>query len=262
MTYPRIERLHPEMGAGGFTAYDGTVAFYARVGGLVDETSTVLDFGAGRAAWAHDDPSKARRKCRWLKGRVAKIIGSDVDPAVLENPAVDEAVVVDIGKPLPFGSGTFDLIIADYVVEHIEDPTWFAREIERLLKPGGWFCGRTPSKYHYVALASGLVPEALHARVLRRAQSERQTRDVFPTHYRLNTQADVKRHFPVTRFTDHSYIYSFEPQYHFGRPLIYRAFKALHWLLPRSMTGNMFLFVRKTELGAVARSELAKAVTP
>lgn len=47
-------------------------------------------------------------------------------------------VVHDLGKtPLPFASNTFDLIIANHVMEHI--PNWFEcfKECARILKPDG-----------------------------------------------------------------------------------------------------------------------------
>lgn len=35
---------------GGFSENDGTIDFYLRINSLIDETSVVLDLGAGRAS--------------------------------------------------------------------------------------------------------------------------------------------------------------------------------------------------------------------
>ena len=166
MKYAEIEALHPEIGAGGFTAYDGTVAFYNRIDALISANMTILDFGAGRGAWVHDETSEYRKKCRNFKGRVKKVIGCDVDDAVLSNPSLDEAFAFVPGTALPLTDNSMDIIIADYVLEHIEDPVWFVREIERLLAPGGYLCARTPSKYHYVSVASSLLPGRLNERAI------------------------------------------------------------------------------------------------
>ena len=88
---------------------------------------------------------------RLLRGHVTEVIGCDIDEAVLKNNALDRGVVVRPGEPWPRAAGSVDLIVADYVLEHIKDPQSFATEVERVLKVGGWFCARTPTKYNYVS---------------------------------------------------------------------------------------------------------------
>ena len=127
---------------GGYSPRDGTIDFYSRINGLVNADMVALDFGAGRAAWFEDDDIIYRRDIRTLKGRVKKFIATDVDPVVLENNSADECLImVDNKVPLP--NNSIDIIISDYVLEHIDDADAFSQEVERLLKPGGWFCART-----------------------------------------------------------------------------------------------------------------------
>src|SRR5712691_10454437 len=68
------ERHYPETRFGGFTDVDGTIAFYTRVGSLVDGSSVVLDVGSGRGAYA-EDHVPVRRDLRILKRRVRRVIG-------------------------------------------------------------------------------------------------------------------------------------------------------------------------------------------
>lgn len=245
MHYEKLERLHPEMGAGGFSAYDGTVAFYARVDALLTPAARVLDLGAGRGWWMHDETCAYRKRLRDFRGRVAEVQGCDVDEAVLTNPSLDRAFLIKPGKPLPIADGSTDVIVADYVVEHIEDPASFASEIARVLAPGGWLCARTPSKYHYVSIISSLLPSRLGEASVAASQPNRKKEDVFPAFYRLNTLRAIGGAFPEPRFRNCSYVFSFEPQYHFGSPIVYRGFRMLHAVLPASMTGNIFIFVQK-----------------
>jgi len=237
--------IHPEVALGGFTAHDGTIEFYSRVKTLLRPDMTVLDFGAGRGAWFEDEQSPFRRAMRLIKGSAHEVIGCDVDSAVLGNRSVDRGVVIAMDQPLPFADASIDMIVSDYVLEHVQDPAWLAREFTRILRPGGWICARTPTKYNYVSLMARIVANVKHAQVLQRVQPGRKAEDVFPTAYQLNTQAAVSTHFPADRFRNHSYIYCFEPQYHFGNPVAYRFFQFIHWVLPPSLQGNLYIFLNK-----------------
>ena len=147
-----LRLVYPEMGAGGFTRYDGTIQFYGRINALLKPEMTVLDLGAGRGG-QFDDELGYRKDLVKLQGKVARVTGLDVDPAVLDNPYVDEAMVYGGGR-MPFGDGTFDLIVSDWVLEHILDAPLFASEAGRILRPGGWFCARTPNSFSIVALVN------------------------------------------------------------------------------------------------------------
>ena len=90
---------------------------------------------------------------RTLKKSGNKVIGVDIDQAVLSNPTNDENHIISdswINKNL----GSFDLINADFVLEHIEDDEKFFFDVNRLLKKNGYFCARPPHKNSYVALGS------------------------------------------------------------------------------------------------------------
>lgn len=239
-----FDGLYPEIRAGGFTRFDGTVQFYSRIHALLRPDMRVLDFGAGRGGQMDTDNAFVR-DLLVLKGKVAHLAGVDVDNAVLGNPWLDDARTFD-GGALPYDGGEFDLIYSDWVLEHVPDAAAFAREVDRVLKPGGWFCARTPNKFSYLTLASSLIPNRLHARTLEKVQAgNREARDVFPTHYRLNTVGALKRHFPPARWQHCSYTWSAEPSYHFGSPVIVRAMAAAQYV-KRPLGGeNLFVFVQK-----------------
>lgn len=110
---------------GGFSDTDGTVNFYLRIKSLLNEESVVLDFGAGRAAWFEDDQCPTRRLIRLLKGNVKKVVAADVDDAVLQNRASDEQILLKQHDDSEFLSQRVDLVVADYVLEHIGDAKVF-----------------------------------------------------------------------------------------------------------------------------------------
>jgi len=227
---------------GGFSPQDGTLDFYGRINTLIRPDMNVLDLGAGRAAWFEDDPIAFRRDVRSLKGKVARVIAADVDPAVLDNRAVDESVLIANGR-IPLDDASVDLIVCDYVFEHIQDPTAFAAEIGRLLKPGGWLCARTPHRNNLVSVAARRVSNRRHAAVLSKVQPDRKEIDVFPTVYRLNTRAAIRRAF--TGWRDTSFVFRSDPAYFFGRKALFKLIGAAGHFLPSSLIGNIFVFLQK-----------------
>ena len=235
----------PEIGAGGFTSRDGTVEFLSRVHALLQPHMQVLEFGAGRGAGLQDDAVSFRRRLRNLRGKVARVVACDVDEAVLTHPGADETVVIQPDAPLPFADAAFDLVVSDFVFEHIQDPALVSAELARVLKPGGWLCARTPNRYGPVSLVTRLIDNSRHSRVLRWAQPERKEIDVFPTAFRLNSLRALRRWLPTERFEHYTYHYEPEPGYYFNSRLMLRLLLFLGWLLPPVMKTNLFVFLRK-----------------
>jgi SAM-dependent methyltransferase len=230
--------------AAGFLAFDGTVEFYGRVCALLKPTDTVLNLGAGRGAWYFEDTCEYRRSLRDLKQKVRHVYGADVDPIVFTNPATSENLLIQNDR-IPLSDQSVDLVIADYVFEHIQNPTAFCLEIIRVLRPNGYLCARTPHKYCYISLGARLIRNTQHADVLSVAQPRRKVSDIFPTVYRLNTIRDIRRHFNA--FEDYSYSYVSEPQYYCESKYMYFALKAAQRLMPTVLSSNIFVFMRKPQ---------------
>ena len=246
------ERFFPEIGVAGFSHIDGTVAFYSIIAAALEPSFHLLEFGAGRGEHISDDPVVYRKSLSNFRGRVQRVVGADVDPVVASNPYVDQAVVLTPGAPLPFEDAAFDMIVSRYVFEHIDQAEETARELMRVLKPGGLLCAVTPNKWGYVAIGARLVPNRLHAKALTRVQPGRHQQDVFPTRYRMNSMGSLRRLFGKY---GHVMIYraSGEPAYYLGRMLPYAAFLLLHKLLPRPLATAIQLFVRKSAATADAK---------
>lgn len=240
-----LSKHYPEIHAGGYTSVDGTVQFYSRINALLHEDMTVLDFGAGRGAWFEDDDCDYRKSLRNLRGKVSKIIACDLDPIVLENRAADEVFLCNIGERLELADNSIDIIISDYVFEHVSDPVWINSEFFRVLKPGGWICSRTPCKYSYVAFAARFVPNRLHKNVLKSAQPTRKALDVFPTQYKLNSLRAINRTFLKEHYSNWTYYFASEPAYHFNSSIVFRLLRLIAWIGPKQFHANLFIFLRK-----------------
>lgn len=240
-----VSIFYPENGAGGFSRSDGTVQFYQRVHALLRPDDVVLDFGAGRGAAHYQDPSLYRKGLRNLRGERRRVIGLDVDPIVSTNSSIDEAVVIKAGSPLPFANDTFDLIVSDSTFEHVSDAPRIARELDRVLKGGGWICARTPNRNGYVALMNRIVPAGIARRLVSSAQPDRKAEDIFPAYYRMNTLSKLNVLFPADRYEHMSFAFDSEPRYHFNRRTIFFLLLVLHGLTPPSLRNTLMSFIRK-----------------
>ncbi|HEV7344496.1 MAG TPA: methyltransferase domain-containing protein [Devosia sp.] len=238
------QTMYPEVAAGGFSRVDGTVDFYQRINALVQPDSVVLDVGAGRGQAHHDDPSSYRRSLRNFKGRTRRVIGIDVDPVVMTNPSLDEAHLI-VNDKWPVETGSVDVAFSDYTFEHVPDPAAFASEALRVLKPGGWLCARTPNKHGYISIASRLIPESMHGRVLRRAQPDRKEEDVFPTTYLLNTPRDIKGRFSPASWNYYIYTQNAEPAYFGSSAALWRIAGAALKLTPQRFWPTLMIFMQK-----------------
>jgi SAM-dependent methyltransferase len=236
---------YPERAIAGFSRVDSTFLFYSYINALVSPSSAVLDLGAGRGAEVLTTSSHFKRNLVNLKGRVARVVGADVDRAVLDNPFLDEAVVIRADGELPFPDSAFDVIFSDWVLEHVEDPGRFTRELKRILKPGGWFCARTPNKLGLISLGANLVPNSLHARLLRVLQPSREAIDVFPTRYRLNTLGAVRRHFPPSQWSNCSFSCAPEIMYFARSRFLLRLSSLIARFTPPGFQPVLLIFVQK-----------------
>lgn len=158
---------------------------YARLG--LQPGDRVLDMGAGAGRHAFE-----------VYRRGADIVALDYSLADLKDvkglfgamaeageapPGASANTVNGDGTRLPFADGTFDRIICSEVMEHIPDDAAAARELARVLKPGGtlavtvptWFpeqvCWALSHEYHAPFVAGG------HVRIFSEATLRRRFRD-------------------------------------------------------------------------------------
>ena len=243
-----LARLYPEVSAGGFTRADGFVEFYSRVNALLTDGAEVLDFGAGRGLWATENLAPFHRQLRAIEKRAARVVGVDVDPVVLENPTLAEAKVIEPGDPVPYGDASFDMVIADHVLEHVDQASApvVANELLRVLKPGGWLAARTPNKWGLIGIGARAVPNDLHTKVLRRLQPDRKAEDVFPVRYQMNTRRALRRLFPAPEELI-MFAHSSEPRYFGESAPAWRAAQLLDRLTPPRLAPTLMVFVRKAD---------------
>ncbi len=245
MTVTVVDRWRPETAAGGYTRDDEAIEFYTRVNALVKSDMVVVDLGAGRGSRYDEESADFPQRLCNFHGRVKRVIGLDVDPVVLDHPHLDEAHVIEPGGRLPLEDGSIDIIICEWVIEHVQHPKEFAREIDRVLRPGGWLCALTPNRLGYVGIGNMIVPETLKDRLMRLVWPERPREDAFPTFYRMNSLDSIRQAFEGRNWSHHGYISNGTPKYHGGKGVGFAFVSLLQWMMPPPMRTNLMVFSRK-----------------
>ncbi len=238
--------FYPESTFGEITDIDGTVAFYTRINALLQPSFVVLDFGCGRGV-RNEDPVIFRRNLCSLRGKVSRVIGIDVDPISTTNPLLDEYRHLEPGRPWPLSDREANLIICDTVIEHLSDPPSFFREANRVLAKGGYLCIRTPNLLSYLGIASWLVPNKYHSRVLSKVQTTRKEEDIFPTLYRCNTISALRRSLRNSNFRAVVYGYEAEPSYLSFSKIAYAVGVAHQKFAPGFLRPSIFAFAQSQE---------------
>jgi ubiquinone/menaquinone biosynthesis C-methylase UbiE len=244
MEAERYQRtFFPESVYGGFTDIDGTIHFYLRVNALLKDDFIVLDIGCGQGAYK-DDTCRIRKELRTLMGKCQRVIGIDIDKSATDNPFLNEFRLIKSDQ-WPLEDASVDLMVCDYVLEHIKQPEKFLSECKRVLRSGGYFCFRTTNAFGYVALIARLLPTRWHQKLTARVQSGRSKEDVFPTYYRCNTISRIRSYMKDLGFDGCIYTYEAEPSY-------LEFSKFAYWLgtlhqryAPKAIKLSIFGFTRK-----------------
>jgi SAM-dependent methyltransferase len=77
-----------------------------------------------------------------------RLTGIDLDPRLPQRLYGFEtwrALLADASKGLPFRDASFDVVVCEQVMEHLDDPAALVREAARVLRPGGLFVAGVPT---------------------------------------------------------------------------------------------------------------------
>lgn len=123
----------------GFAARTGreakaekVLAVLSEAGHPITSGQLVLDIGTGSGHVA------ARLS------EVGRVVACDI---VEQRTAGREVPFVQTGELLPFATGTFDVVVSNHVVEHVERPDVHIEEIGRVLRSGGVAYVATPNRW-------------------------------------------------------------------------------------------------------------------
>lgn len=120
------------------------------------------------------------------------VVGFDYDLGSLKgHRTVSHRVRGDIVS-LPFRDDCFDLVTANMVVEHLDDPESQLREVSRILRPGGVFIFHTVNALGIWVPIARFVPDLIKSKLIKHLDG-REEDDIFETHYRANSRRRIIR---------------------------------------------------------------------
>ena len=102
----------------------------------------IADVGAGEGFFSQLLGEQVRTRLGLQPSEV--ITASDIFPEYFRYPALECEKISADGR-LPYADGSIDIACSLEVVEHVEDQFAFARELHRILKPGGLAIISTPN---------------------------------------------------------------------------------------------------------------------
>lgn len=155
---------------------------------------SVLDIGGGKQCFiaAFRDPD-----------RNPTIVALDIAEAELRlNAQVEDRVVGDATKGLPFADASFDIITSRSLLEHLSDTAGFFRNAQAVLRPGGSFIHLCPGKFAPFALCNQLLPDRLAQRLLYFFQPDFRAECGFKAYYDGTHYEGIRRRLEQAGFTD------------------------------------------------------------
>jgi 2-polyprenyl-3-methyl-5-hydroxy-6-metoxy-1,4-benzoquinol methylase len=170
------------------------------------------------------------------KGDFAKMLLAKVGEITVFDCAVHEVqsgisyIACDLNCNWPAPSKSFDAVVSLEVIEHVENPRHFAREMARILKRGGYGFVSTPNQLSFASKAC----------LLFRDQFQHFQNSCYPDHITALVPQDVRRVFTEAgliiedlRFTDNGRI-----------PFTNWAWQIFPWLGGKWFSDNVGVSVR------------------
>lgn len=216
---------------------------------LLPKEAVWLDVGCGHQLL----PEWRQAQERELASRAKLLVGLDYDrPSLLKHDSLSVRIRGDISN-LPFRDNSFDLVTANMVVEHLHQPALQFAEIKRVLKPNGFFAFHTPNYYCPLVFMASLTPDSIKRRLIKLLEA-RAEEDIFPTHYKVNTESAIKwladevgfqvEQIKIVTSGGHA-IFALCPPISIVELLYLKTIKRYHSL--RHLRGNIITLLRKPE---------------
>jgi SAM-dependent methyltransferase len=103
-----------------------------------------------------------------------------VDEARQQYPAANLRFECADCLDIPAADGSFDLVVAFEIIEHLSDWRRFLQQVRRILAPDGQFVVSTPNRLYYAEARAGLGPNPFHVHEFEYQEFRGELEAVFP----------------------------------------------------------------------------------
>jgi ubiquinone/menaquinone biosynthesis C-methylase UbiE len=164
--WTKLNKIYPQFKTGGYFVRE-----YLK--NYINKNSIIVDAGCGKTGIISE-----------FKEIPKSIIGIDINKVSLEkNRIVDKKIMANL-ENIPLDENSTDIVMSEFVLEHLQNPDLVFKEVARILKPGGVFIFITPNIVNPIIALSKILPYNVHrfmkAKLLKRDETHR-------TYYRANT---------------------------------------------------------------------------
>lgn len=177
--------------------------------------------------------------CGWDKRNVTRphkgtcdVVGIDLDPQVAS--LYHAPFVLGSVSQMAFKDDSFDLIVSEFVLEHIDEPATAFQEMARVLKPRGRLLILTPNLYSYKSLIALFAPHKFHILMGNIRYGPGHDADMYPTLYKCNTSSRLIRaslahglQNPRVQFVTNG------PTWFENFPILFEVFHVFHLMIAR-----------------------------
>lgn len=125
----------------------------------------------------------------------SKVIGLDIDEkALARHPGLTDRIV-GTAENIRLPESSVDIVVAEWVLEHLPNPDQAFREISRVLKPRGLFLFITPNLYSPMIIGGKILKSLLGEKKISQLVfflTGRTADETFCHHYLVNTKSQLR----------------------------------------------------------------------
>ncbi|MBU2081797.1 class I SAM-dependent methyltransferase [Patescibacteria group bacterium] len=199
--WEKLNKKHPEFKTGGYFFRK-----YLKI--YINNNSIIIDAGCGDNGILSE-----------FKSIPKLIIGVDVNKKLLDkNQIVNKKIIANL-EHIPLDSNSVDIVISEFVLEHLRSPSFVLKEIFRVLKPGGVFIFITPNIINPIMALCKILPHTIHVS-LRKTLLKKEEETHF-TYYKANTYRKLLKLGALVGFQNCEILRAGNPEYFgFCKPLV------------------------------------------
>lgn len=176
-----------------YPEFQETIDIFKKIGPrLIKKDDRILNIGAGRVS---------RLEQFFAQAKI--VYGLDPDrKALMANRRLTRKIV-GVAENIPLPDNSVDLVILEWVLEHLQEPEKALSEISRVLAPGGKVIFAAPNLLNPIIFLLATVKKLSNyfsQRIVVRLLLDRERKDVYKAYYKINTRRRLIRTFQKFNF--------------------------------------------------------------